>query len=98
MSDKDLGDALLNLDLTPRVNPTASEVDRLIEADRRRVKWLTRCWAESFRPLGAKQEVKTSQICISFSLPQLRLSFSLASWLWSTSWVTSSSPSSAECA
>ena len=42
MSDKDLGDALLNLDLTPRVNPTASEVDRLIEADRRRVKWLTR--------------------------------------------------------
>lgn len=42
MSDKDLGDALLKLDLTPPTMPTAPEVALIIESDRRRMKWLTR--------------------------------------------------------
>lgn len=42
MSDKNLGDALLKLDLTPPALPTAREVDQIIAADRRRIKWLTR--------------------------------------------------------
>jgi hypothetical protein len=42
MSDKDLGDALLKLNLTPPAVPTLPEVERIIEADRRRIKWLTR--------------------------------------------------------
>ena len=42
MSDQDLGDALLNLDLSPPAAPNAADVDRLIAADRRRIKWLTR--------------------------------------------------------
>jgi uncharacterized membrane protein len=42
MSDRDLGEALLKLDLAPPVSPTTAEVGRIIEADRRRIKWLTR--------------------------------------------------------
>ena len=42
MSDKDLGDALLKLDLTPSPLATVVQVDRIIEDDRRRVKWLAR--------------------------------------------------------
>ncbi len=55
MSDKDLGDALLKLNLSPPAVPTTPEVERIIEADRRRIKWLTRItvglWIAAF--LGA---------------------------------------------
>lgn len=42
MSDKDVGDALLNLDLSAASRPSAGDIDRIIEADRRRVHRLTR--------------------------------------------------------
>ena len=42
MSDKTVGEALLNLNLTPPAVPTAVEVERIIEADRRRIRWHTR--------------------------------------------------------
>jgi hypothetical protein len=42
MSDKDLGKALLKFDLTPPGAATAVQVDRIIEEDRRRVRWLAR--------------------------------------------------------
>jgi uncharacterized membrane protein len=42
MSDKDLGEALLKIDLTPSSAATAVQVDRIIEADRRRITILTR--------------------------------------------------------
>jgi uncharacterized membrane protein YjgN (DUF898 family) len=42
MSDKVLGDALLRLNLTPPALPSAVEVERIIEADRRRIRWHTR--------------------------------------------------------
>lgn len=42
MSDKDLGKALLKLDLTPPHAAPHVEVDRIIEDDRRRMQWLTR--------------------------------------------------------
>src|SRR5258708_7320957 len=42
MSDQDLGEVLLKLNLTPPAVPTTPEVERIIEADRRRIKWLTR--------------------------------------------------------
>jgi hypothetical protein len=55
MSDKDLGDALLKLNLNPPAVPSTPEVERIIEADRRRMKWLTRVtvglWIVAF--LGA---------------------------------------------
>jgi hypothetical protein len=55
MSDKELGDALLKLNLTPQTLPTSPEVERIIESDRRRIKWLTRTtvtlWIAAF--LGA---------------------------------------------
>jgi hypothetical protein len=55
MSDKDLGDALLKLNLTPQAVPKSPEVERIIESDRRRIKWLTRItvtlWIVAF--LGA---------------------------------------------
>ena len=55
MSDKVLGDALLKLNLTPPALPTAAEVERIIDSDRRRVRWLTRItvclWIVAF--LGA---------------------------------------------
>ncbi len=45
MSDKDLSDALLKLDLGPaggQTIPTAQQIDAIVARDRRRVKWLTR--------------------------------------------------------
>ncbi len=42
MSDKDLGDALLNLDLAAASRPSTADIDRIIDADRRRVRRLTR--------------------------------------------------------
>ena len=42
MSDKIVGEALLNLNLTPPALPSAVEVERIIEADRRRIRWHTR--------------------------------------------------------
>jgi len=45
MSDKDLSDALLKLDLGSaggQTIPTAQQIDAIISRDRRRVKWLTR--------------------------------------------------------
>jgi hypothetical protein len=42
MSDRILGDALLQLNLTPPAVPTSVEVERIIEADRRRIRWHTR--------------------------------------------------------
>jgi hypothetical protein len=42
MSDKILGEALLQLNLTPPALPTSVEVERIIEADRRRIRWHTR--------------------------------------------------------
>jgi uncharacterized membrane protein len=42
MSDKDLGKALLKLDLTPPHAAPHVEVDRIIEDDRRRMQWLAR--------------------------------------------------------
>jgi hypothetical protein len=40
--DKNVGDALLKLDLTPRTEAPSSQVDRIIDADRRRVQRWTR--------------------------------------------------------
>jgi len=40
MSDKDLSEALLKLDLASAT--AGPEIERIIESDRRRVKWLTR--------------------------------------------------------
>jgi hypothetical protein len=55
MSDKDLGDALLKLNLTPQAVPINPEVERIIDSDRRWIKWLTRItvtlWIVAF--LGA---------------------------------------------
>ena len=45
MSDKDLSDALLKLDLGSaggQTIPTAQQIDAIVARDRRRVKWLTR--------------------------------------------------------
>jgi hypothetical protein len=42
MSDRILGEALLQLNLTPPAVPTSVEVERIIEADRRRIRWHTR--------------------------------------------------------
>jgi hypothetical protein len=42
MLDKNVGDALLKLDLTPRTEAPSSQVDRIIDADRVRVKRWTR--------------------------------------------------------
>ena len=42
MLDKNVGDALLKLDLTPRTEAPSSQVDRIIDADRRRVQRWTR--------------------------------------------------------
>jgi hypothetical protein len=42
MLDKDLGDALLRLDLTPPTDPPIGQVERIIDTDRRRVKRWTR--------------------------------------------------------
>lgn len=42
MSDKEIGDALLKIDLTPALAATAVQIDRVIEADQRRVRFLTR--------------------------------------------------------
>src|SRR3954453_4589954 len=42
MLDKDLGDALLRLDLSPQTDPPTGQVERIIDADRRRVKRWTR--------------------------------------------------------
>lgn len=42
MSDQDLGDALLKLDLSSGDVPQAVQVERIIASDRNRVKWLTR--------------------------------------------------------
>src|SRR5579859_7065593 len=55
MSDKVLGEALLKLNLTPPAVPSGVEIERIIDSDRRRVKWLTRItvglWIVAF--LGA---------------------------------------------
>lgn len=42
MSNHDLGDALLKLDLTPPAVPDNVQVKQIVEADHRRVRWLTR--------------------------------------------------------
>lgn len=42
LSDRKLGEALLQLDLAPAARPTAGQVERIIDSDRRRVRWLTR--------------------------------------------------------
>lgn len=42
MLDKNVGDALLRLDLTPSHDPPTEQVERIIEADRRRVARWTR--------------------------------------------------------
>jgi hypothetical protein len=42
MLDKDLGDALLRLDLTPESAVPTDQIERIIEVDRRRVKRWTR--------------------------------------------------------
>jgi len=42
MPNHDLGDALLKLDLTPPALPDALQVKQIVEADRQRIKWLTR--------------------------------------------------------
>ena len=55
MSDKTVGEALLNLNLTPPAVPTAMDIERIIESDRRRIRWHTRItvglWVVAF--LGA---------------------------------------------
>jgi hypothetical protein len=55
MSDKTAGEALLNLNLTPPAVPTAVDIERIIEMDRRRIRWHTRItvglWVLAF--LGA---------------------------------------------
>ncbi|HVT27563.1 MAG TPA: hypothetical protein VHE81_06045 [Lacipirellulaceae bacterium] len=42
MLDENLGDALLKLDLSPKSDPPAAQVERIIDTDRRRVKRWTR--------------------------------------------------------
>lgn len=42
MLDKNVGDALLRLDLTPPTDPPTAQVERIIDADRRRVTRWTR--------------------------------------------------------
>jgi hypothetical protein len=42
MSDKTVGEAILNLNLTPPAVPTAMDIERIIESDRRRIRWHTR--------------------------------------------------------
>jgi hypothetical protein len=42
MLDKNVGDALLKLDLSPQTDPPSAQVERIIDADRRRVKRWTR--------------------------------------------------------
>ena len=42
MLDKNVGDALLKLDLSPQTDPPTSQVERIIDADQRRVKRWTR--------------------------------------------------------
>ena len=42
MLDKSVGEALLTLDLSPQSDPPTSQVERIIDADRRRVKRWTR--------------------------------------------------------
>lgn len=42
MLDKDVGDALLRLDLSPKTEPPAVQIERVIEADRQRVRRWTR--------------------------------------------------------
>lgn len=42
MLDKNVGDALLKLDLSPQTDPPSSQVERIIDADQRRVKRWTR--------------------------------------------------------
>ncbi|MCI0335830.1 MAG: hypothetical protein L0228_21695 [Planctomycetes bacterium] len=42
MLDKNVGDALLKLDLTPQTDPPAAQIERVIDADRRRIKRWTR--------------------------------------------------------
>src|SRR3954463_12469665 len=42
MLDKDLGDALLRLDLSPQSDPPTGQVERIIDADRRHVRRWTR--------------------------------------------------------
>ena len=42
MLDKDVGDALLRLDLNPQSQASTAQIDRIIDADRRRVKRWTR--------------------------------------------------------
>jgi hypothetical protein len=55
MLDKSVGDALLKLDLSPQTEPPTAQVERIIDADRRRVKRWTRIavalWV--FAALGA---------------------------------------------
>jgi hypothetical protein len=41
-SDQKMGEALLQLDLAPAARPAVGQVERIIESDRRRVRWLTR--------------------------------------------------------
>ena len=42
MLDKNVGDALLKLDLTPSSEAPASQIERIIDTDRRRVQRWTR--------------------------------------------------------
>ncbi len=42
MLDKNVGDALLKLDLTPQTDPPAAQIERVIDSDRRRIKRWTR--------------------------------------------------------
>ena len=42
MSDRAVGEALLKLDLGPAPAPSAEQVERIIERDQRKIKWLTR--------------------------------------------------------
>ena len=42
MLDKDVGDALLKLDLTPHTEAPTAQIERIIETDRRRVRRWTR--------------------------------------------------------
>ena len=42
MLDKNVGDALLRLDLSPQADPPTAQVERIIDADHRRVKRWTR--------------------------------------------------------
>jgi hypothetical protein len=42
MLDRNVGDALLKLDLTPQSEPPAAQIERIIDADRRRVRRWTR--------------------------------------------------------